>query len=366
MGCDLFSLATPGVAGLQPYYPGKPTDELERELGLRDIIKLASNENPLGPGSRAKNIVSTVANLSRYPDGNGYALKQVLAAYHGVDTDQLTLGNGSSDVLELVARTFVTSQHQVVFSKYAFAIYTLVTQAIGAEAIVVPALDWGHDLHAMLVAVTEKTRLMFVANPNNPTGTWSDSKSLRTLLESIPEQMIIVVDEAYYDYVTNPDYASCMDWLDTFPNLVVTRTFSKAYGLAGLRIGYAVSHPDVADMMNRVRQPFNVNSIALRAAAAALDDREHIEKSIKVNCDGMQQMEQAFDSMGLHYIPSQGNFICVDLQQPGMEVYNRLLHHGIIVRPVANYDMPNHLRITVGLEDENARLISVFAKVLSE
>jgi histidinol-phosphate aminotransferase len=289
-----------------------------------------------------------------------------LIQYHGVDTDQITLGNGSNDVLELVARAFVTAEHQIIFSEHAFAVYPLITQAIGAEAIVIPARDWAHDLQAMLAAVTDRTRLMFVANPNNPTGTWSDRKSVRILLESIPEQVIIVIDEAYFDYVTDPDYANTIDWLGMFPNLVVTRTFSKAYGLAGLRIGYSVSRPEVADLLNRVRQPFNVNSIALKTAVATLDDRAHIEKSIKINTDGMQQLTQAFDSMGLHYIPSQGNFVCVDMQQPGAEIYNQLLKRGIIVRPIGNYGMPNHLRITVGLEEENAKFILVLAKILSE
>lgn len=366
MSCDFFRLATPGVAGLQPYYPGKPIEELERELGLKDIVKLASNENPLGPGALARKAITTVMNLARYPDGNGYKLKQALSTYHGIDTEQITLGNGSSDVLELVARAFVTPEHQVVFSKYAFAIYPLVTRAIGADAVVVPTLEWGHDLVAMGKAVTERTRLMFVANPNNPTGTWTDRDSLRNLLESVPEDMIIVIDEAYYDYVTAPDYASCIEWLDEFPNMVVTRTFSKAFGLAGLRIGYAISHPDVANLLNRVRQPFNINSMALVAAEAALGDREHIEKSIEVNTAGMRQLELAFDSMGLHYITSQGNFICVDMQQPGMEIYNRLLQEGVIVRPIGNYDMPNHIRITVGLEDENRKLVSALSRILSE
>ena len=365
MSCDLFSLATPGVAGLQPYHPGKPIEELERELGLQDIVKLASNENPLGCGDKANKAISTVSEISRYPD-DGHVLKPALAEYHGVNTDQITLGNGSNDVLELVARAFVTAGHQIVFSEHAFAVYPLITRAIGAEAIVVPTREWAHDLEAMLIAVTDRTRLMFVANPNNPTGTWSDRKSLRILLESIPEHMITVVDEAYFDYVTDPDYANCIDWLNLFPNLVVTRTFSKAYGLAGLRIGYSVSQPEVADLMNRVRQPFNVNSIALTTAVAALDDRGHIENSIKVNTDGMLQLTQAFDSMGLHYIPSQGNFVCVDLQQPGMDIYNQLLKQGVIVRPIDNYGMPNHLRITVGLEEENAKFISVLAKILSE
>jgi histidinol-phosphate aminotransferase len=368
MTCDLINLATPGVAGLLPYQPGKPVEELERELGISNIIKLASNENPLGPGAKAKQAISSTSELSRYPDGNAHDLKNALAKQHGVNTDQITIGNGSNEILELITRATTGSQHEVIFSEHAFAVYPLVTQAVGAKAVVIPAKNWGHDLPAMQAAINENTRLMFVANPNNPTGTWLDTQSLRTLLVSYPEHMLVVVDEAYFEYVDEDDYPDCIQWVSEFPNLLVTRTFSKAFGLAGLRIGYGISHRDIADLMNRVRQPFNVNSLALSAAEAALGDNEHLRQSISLNQAGMKQLTTAFDDMNLQYIPSVGNFICVDMEstaQTGMEIYNKLLHQGVIVRPVENYGMPNHLRVTVGLKDENEKFIKALESILT-
>jgi len=368
MMCDLINLATPGVAGLLPYQPGKPVEELERELGISNIIKLASNENPLGPGAKAKQAILIASELSRYPDGNAHDLKKALAKRHSVNTDQITIGNGSNEILELITRAITGPQHEVIFSEHAFAVYPLVTQAVGAKAVVVPAKNWGHDLSAMQAVINENSRLMFVANPNNPTGTWLDTQTLRTLLESCPEHLVVVVDEAYFEYVGEDDYPNCIQWLSEFPNLLVTRTFSKAFGLAGLRIGYGVSHRDIADLMNRVRQPFNVNSLALSAAEAALDDIDHLQQSISMNQAGMKQLTTAFDDMNLQYIPSVGNFICVDMESTahtGMEIYNRLLHQGVIVRPIDNYAMPNHLRITIGLEEENEKFIKALESVLT-
>lgn len=367
MTCDLINLATPGVAGLQPYQPGKPVEELERELGISNIIKLASNENPLGPGVKAKQALSAVDDLSRYPDGNAHNLKMALAKRHAVDAKQITIGNGSNELLELITRAIVRPEHEIVFSEHAFAVYPLVTQAVGAKAVVVPAKNWGHDIDAMRAAITDDTRIVFIANPNNPTGTWLCKVSLRNFLEACPKHVIVVLDEAYFEYVEDDDYPNAIQWVNDFPNLLVTRTFSKAFGLAGLRIGYGISHPDIADLMNRVRQPFNANSLALRAAEAALNDNEHLQQSVSLNKNGMQQLQQVFDDMGLTYIPSVGNFICVDVQgagSTGMEIYNKLLHEGVIVRPIANYGMPHHLRITIGLEHENEKFIHALARVL--
>jgi histidinol-phosphate aminotransferase len=366
MSCDLLGLATSGVASLQPYQPGKPVEELERELGIKNIIKLASNENPFGASPKALAALKNPGDLSRYPDGNGFRLKAALAKYHGINADQITLGNGSNEILELIARAILTPAHEVVFSEHAFAVYPLVTQAIGAKPVIVPAKHWGHDVEGMLSAITANTRLMFVANPNNPTGTWLKKADLKRLLEAVPENLIVVVDEAYFDYVEDPDYPDCMDWLPDFPNLLVTRTFSKAYGLAGFRIGYGVAHRDLADLLNRVRQPFNVNSLALAGAEAALSDREHIRKTVDNNRTGMKYLMESFKHMGLEYIPSAGNFICVDLGRPGREIYNRLLQEGIIVRPVDNYGMPNHLRVTIGREEENKRFIEALEKVIKK
>jgi len=368
MTCDLINLATTGVAGLHPYQPGKPVEELERELGISNIIKLASNENPLGLGVKAQQALSSTSDLSRYPDGNAHDLKMALAGRHGVNTDQITIGNGSNEILELITRAITGPQHEVIFSEHAFAVYHLVTQAVGAKAVVVPAKNWGHDLSAMQAATNENSRVMFIANPNNPTGTWVDIQSLRTLLGSCPEQTVVVVDEAYFEYVDEDDYPNCIQWVNEFPNLLVTRTFSKAFGLAGLRIGYGVSHRDIADLMNRVRQPFNVNSLALSAASAALGDIDHLQQSISLNQAGMKQLTTAFDNMNLQYIPSVGNFICVDLQttgQSGIEIYKQLLHQGVIVRPIDNYGLPNHLRITIGLKQENEIFIQALESILT-
>lgn len=366
MSCDLFSLATPGVSGLQPYHPGKPIEELQRELGLDEIIKLASNENPLGPSQNVLDAIAVTKDLSRYPDGNGFTLKQALAEKHNIEMDCITLGNGSNDVLEMVARAFVTHEHEVIYSEHSFAVYPIVTQAVGAEHVVVPANEWGHDLPAMLKAVTDKTRLIFIANPNNPTGTWVNGDSLRNLLESVPEHVIVLVDEAYFEYaIDEEDYPDTSLWLNEFSNLIVTRTFSKAYGLAGLRVGYGLSHPDIANLLNRVRQPFNNNSLALVAAETALKDAQYIKRSVLVNQSGMQTLSKAFEKFGLDYIPSKGNFICVDFKKPADDIYQELLKAGVIVRPIANYGMPNHLRISIGLESENTRFITELTKILA-
>ena len=367
---DFLALATPGVQTLQPYTPGKPLDELEREYGIQHAVKLASNENPLGPGPAALRVITgQLDELARYPDGNGFALKAALAQKHAIEATRITLGNGSNDILELVTRAFVSPQHEIIFSEHAFAVYPIVTQAVGARAVVTPARDWGHDLNAMLAAVTDRTRLVFIANPNNPTGTWLNESALNHFLQQVPDQVLVVLDEAYYDYASDPamqaaGYPDGMQWLDTHPNLIVTRTFSKAYGLAGLRNGYGVSHPEVAGILNRVRQPFNVNSLALAAAEAALSDTAHLAESVRTNAAGMQFLISAFNQMGLDAIPSVGNFVCVKVGD-GAGVYEGLLHHGVIVRPVANYGMPEYLRVTVGTAQENQRFISSLQKVLA-
>ncbi|MCK5640441.1 MAG: histidinol-phosphate transaminase, partial [Gammaproteobacteria bacterium] len=332
--------------------------------------KLASNENPLGPGQKVMEAIqSCLPELARYPDGNGFKLKAMLAESHGVVLEQITLGNGSNDILELLARTFLTPEHEVVFSAHAFAVYPIVTQAVGAKAVITPTRDWGHDLQAMAEAITDKTRLIFIANPNNPTGTCLGATELQAFLKGVPENIIVVLDEAYFDYAHDADfgrddYPDGIQWLAQYPNLVVTRTFSKAYGLAGLRIGYGVSHPQLADLLNRVRQPFNVNSLAMGAACVALEDRAHLSESLRLNREGMARLESEFTTMGLSFIPSSGNFIAVDVGRAGSDIYEALLYEGVIVRPVANYNMPNHIRVTVGLPEENERFITALRKVL--
>jgi histidinol-phosphate aminotransferase len=357
-------LATPGVRALQPYVPGKPIEELEREYGVTNAIKLASNENPLGPSPKALAAAqSALAEIARYPDGGGFTLKRALAAKLGVLPEQITLGNGSNDILEFAARAFVTAQDEVMFSQHAFAVYPIVTQAVGARAVEVPARNWAHDLDAMHAAITARTRLIFIANPNNPTGTWLRRGALEAFLDKLPASVIVVVDEAYFEYVEAGDYPNTVAWLARYPNLVCARTFSKIYGLAGLRVGYGISSPEIADILNRVRQPFNVNSVAQAAALAALDDDAHLDKARRVNVDGMQQLVQGFEQLNLDYIPSAGNFVCVEVAEAG-RVYEQLLRAGVIVRPVANYGMPRHLRVTVGLADENRRFLDALKKIL--
>lgn len=357
--------ALPNITALKPYQPGKPIEELERELGLSNIIKLTSNENPLGPSKSALNaIVQASKELTRYPDGNGFSLKAALAKHVQLTSDQITLGNGSNDVLELLARTFVSSNDEVIFSQYAFAVYPLVTQAIGAKAVIAPASDFGHDLDAMTTLISEKTKLIFIANPNNPTGTALAPKQVETFLKQVPESVIVVLDEAYVEYTTQQFNA--VAWLAGYPNLVITRTFSKAYGLAALRVGYSLSSPEIADCLNRIRQPFNVNSLALVAAVAALADKDYIEQSRQLNEAGLKQYVTGFEQLGLTYIPSKGNFITVDVKRNADSIYQSLLQQGVIVRPIANYGLPQHLRISVGLGEENQRCLDALAIALEQ
>jgi len=365
-------LAVPGVRGLTPYQPGKPISELERELGLQHIVKLASNENPLGPSPLALEAVARcLTSLHLYPDGGGFELKAALAGKLGVEVEQITLGNGSNDVLELVARAFLSPASAAVFSEHAFAVYPIVTQAVGARPVVVPAHDgsrgprYGHDLETMAKAITPDTRVVFIANPNNPTGTYLGRTELEGFLRTLPDTVLAVVDEAYFEYVGQPDYPDALEWLPRLPNLIVTRTFSKAYGLAGLRVGYAVSSLEVADLLNRVRQPFNVNTPALEAARAALADAEHLQQTVALNDAGLRFLEAALTARQLNWIPSVGNFITVDMGRPAAPLYQALLREGVIVRPIANYGLPNHLRVTVGSEAENQTFLRALDRVLA-
>lgn len=369
MSCEqlIQNLATPAVRSLVPYQPGKPISELERELGLTRIVKLASNENPLGVSPEAlAAIQSALPELARYPDGSGFSLKKALAEKLSVHPDQITLGNGSNEILELLARTFLSVDSEVVFSQHAFAVYPLVTQAVGARARITPALNYGHDLQAMLDCISDKTRMIFIANPNNPTGTYLPQTDLQSFLQQIPRSVICVLDEAYFEYVERPDYPDSLAWLPSHPNLVVTRTFSKAYGLAGLRIGYSLSSPLVADLLNRVRQPFNNNALALAAAEAALLDASFLQQGIRNNNRGMQQLCRALDKLGLDWIPSVGNFISVDFKREALPIYRALLNKGVIVRPMANYELPHHLRISIGTEEENQIFIDALTHVLHD
>ena len=368
MAYNFLSLVNKGIEQLKPYQAGKPVEELQRELGLTDIVKLASNENPLGVSQKVKEALITLVegeDLTRYPDANGFYLKKALANKYGVNSQQITLGNGSNDLLELVVRTFVTSDHEVIFSEYAFIVYPLITQAINAQAVVVPAKDYGHDLTAMLAAITVKTRLIFIANPNNPTGTFLTQDDLYAFLTKVPSDVLVVLDEAYFEYVKLRAHGNALQWISEFGNLIVSRTFSKAYGLAGLRVGYAISSENVADILNRVRQPFNCNALALKAAEVALADEDFLNESVVLNAQGMSDLTQFFARYSLAYIPSMGNFITVDVGRSGESVYQLLLTLGVIVRPITVYGLPNHLRISIGTQSENQRFKDALIKVLN-
>ncbi|MDH4555898.1 histidinol-phosphate transaminase [Pseudomonas sp. BN417] len=367
MSCDFLALAQPGVQKLSPYVPGKPVDELARELDLdpAGIVKLASNENPLGPSPKALEAIrNELAELTRYPDGNGFELKRRLAERCGVTPAQVTLGNGSNDILDLVARAYLAPGLNAVFSQHAFAVYPIATQAVGATGKVVPAKDYGHDLPAMLTAIDAETRVVFIANPNNPTGTWFGPAALEDFLAKVPESVLVVLDEAYIEYAEGDELPDGLDYLARYPNLLVSRTFSKAYGLAALRVGYGLSSAQVADVLNRVRQPFNVNSLALAAACAVLEDADYLAESRRVNDAGMAQLEEGCRALDLGWIPSKGNFIAVDFGRDAAPINLAMLQEGVILRPVAGYGMPTFLRISIGLPEENARCLEALAKVL--
>jgi histidinol-phosphate aminotransferase len=349
------------IKNITPYTPGKPIEELERELGISGSIKLASNENPLGPSPKAVvAIKKAVAGLNRYPDGSGYYLSQALAKKYDVDISQLILGNGSNELIELVVRTFVQPGDEVISADPSFVVYRMITQAAGGTNVIVPLRDNRHDLDAMADRITEKTKIIFIANPNNPTGTMNTSAEMERLMNHVPDHVIVAVDEAYYEYVTRADYPDSLDYLKAAKNVLALRTFSKIYGLAGLRIGYGVTKPGIAELMNKVRQPFNTNSLGQIGALAALADRKHVEKSIAINSEGKQFLYQSFDRLNISYLPTETNFILFEAPFEGPELYATLLKTGVIIRPMGG----KRLRVTIGLPDENKRFVNELEKVI--
>jgi histidinol-phosphate aminotransferase len=364
------SLASAAVQQLAPYVIGKPISELARELGVDDIIKLASNENPLGPSPLAVAAMQqALADSWLYPDGNGHELKQALAQLHGVQFNQVTLGNGSNDLLVMLAEAFLTAESSAVYSQHAFAIYGIVVQATGARGKATPAyaeghaMHLGHDLTAMLAAIDDSTRLVFIANPNNPTGTWNTPAQISQFLQAVPPTVIVVLDEAYFEYSRRVDCPDGTALLRNHSNLVVLRTFSKAHALAGVRVGYGLSHPDVADMLNRVRQPFNVNIPALVGAEAAIRDTAQVQRAVQLVDDGLRQLQASLPPLGVKVHPTAGNFVLADVGD-GNAVYEGLLRQGVIVRPVAGYGLPRCIRITIGTAAQNERLIRSLATVM--
>ena len=363
----MINLAPKYIQAIAPYQGGKPIAEVAREMGLRveDIVKLASNENPLGISPKAEfAIQKALLDIARYPDGNSFTLREAVSKKFSVRPEELVFGNGSNDILELVARAYLTPDNETIYSQHAFAVYALVTLALGARGVVVPAIDFGHDLDGMLLAITAKTRIIFLANPNNPTGTLIDKAELFNFLKKVPSTVLVVLDEAYDEYLPTIQKSEAVAWIKEFDNLIISRTFSKAYGLAGLRIGFGVCHPTIADMMNRVRQPFNVNSIAQAAAIASLDDDDFLARSYALNQAGMQQLMQGLDKLNLTYIPSKANFISFKITD-AMTVNQKLLQKGVIVRPIANYEMPDYLRVSIGLYKDNARFLEVLEQVIN-
>jgi histidinol-phosphate aminotransferase len=360
------NIAPDYIRAIAPYQGGKPISEIAREYGLNeaDIIKLASNENPLGMSPNAQVAIgAAIVDVARYPDGNGFELRTAVSRKYGVPQGQIVFGNGSNDILELSARAFLQVGDEAIYSQHAFAVYPLVTQAVGATGIVVPAKGYGHDLDGFLKAITPKTRLIFIANPNNPTGTLIDKTTLASFLKQVPKNVLVILDEAYDEYLSSHDKSEAVSWLSTYENLIISRTFSKAYGLAGLRVGFGLMHADVADILNRIRQPFNVNLLAQAAAVASLADDGFVARSYAANQAGMLQLTQGLEQLGLQYIESYANFISFAVKNAA-NVNEQLLQRGIIVRPIANYDMPDYLRVSIGLFSENKRFLEALALIV--
>jgi histidinol-phosphate aminotransferase len=351
------------IKNLVPYVPGKPIEELERELGISGSIKLASNENPLGPSPKAiAAIKRSVEGLNRYPDGSGFYLSQALAKKYAVDPAQVILGNGSNELIELLVRTFVQSGDEVISADPSFVVYSMITQAAGGTNIIVPCRDMRHDLASMAERITPKTRIVFIANPNNPTGTMNTKAEMDRFMDRVPGQVIVAVDEAYFEYVTHADYPESLDYLRDGKNVIALRTFSKIYGLAGLRIGYGITTTEISGLMNKVRQPFNTNALGQIGAVAALADRKHVEKSIAINNEGKQFLYQSFGRLGISYFPTETNFILFETNRDGRELYTMLLKQGVIIRPMGG----NRLRVTIGLPEENKRFVDELEKIITQ
>ena len=354
------------IRTLVPYAPGKPIEEVEREFGIPNSIKLASNENPLGPSPKAISAIrEKLAEIHLYPDGDCFYLKNGLAKKLGVAPEQLIVGNGSNELIELAVRTFMRPGDEAVMARQAFIVYPLVVQAAGGVGKVVPLRDFTHDLKAIAEAITPKTRIVFLANPNNPTGTIYRRSDWEQFLERVSGEILVVVDEAYFEYVDNPEYPNSLGYHQSGKTILTFRTFSKLYGLAGLRIGYGIGAKEIIDLMQRVRQPFNVNAPAQWAALAALEDNDHVRKTLEVNRQGMEYLENEIVKLGLERVPSHANFIMMRVGN-GHEVFQQLLVQGVIVRPMGVYQFPEHIRVTVGTMEENRRFIEALRKIMKK
>ena len=362
---DLEKIVNKGINELSPYEPGKPIEDLERELGIQNAIKLASNENPVGPSPRVLQMIDKVLkDTHRYPDGNATKLKEIISRKFKVNASQVTIGNGSNDIIEFIARTFLSTDDSAIYSEHAFAVYPLVVKAVGAEGIEVPAKNYSHDLQAILQAIKNNTKIIFIANPNNPTGSFIERTELLDFLNKVPENIIVLLDQAYFDYSSYEDNDVDFQILNDFPNLVMSRSFSKAYGLAGFRIGYSVSSEGLANYLNRVRQPFNANSLALFAAEQALEDDEFMNKCLQLNMEQKEVLYEGLETLGFHSLPSKGNFLSFDSREDSTKLFNKLLNQGVIVRTLGVYKMPSFLRVSVGLPEENLIFLEKLKLVL--
>ncbi len=354
------------ISTLVPYPPGKPIEELEREYGVKDPIKLASNENPLGPSPKAVEAAQQVLNrLHRYPDGSGFYLKQKLSQRLGIRPEQIVLGNGSNDIIDFLIRVFVRPGMQVISSEPSFLVYRKMVQVAGGENVVIPLKDFSHDLAAIADAVTPATRLIFMDNPNNPCGSVIRQQDFDSMLDRLPDHVLVILDGAYEEFVRDADFPKGHEYAQKDRRVIGLRTFSKAYGLAGLRVGYGIMDPEVASMLDRVRQPFNVNSVALAAAEAALDDTEHIEKTLNLTWDELDRLAEELRSMGCRVMPGHTNFMLVDTNRDARQVYEAMLRKGVIVRAMGSYGFPSHIRITVGLPEENSRFLQAFSEIMA-
>ena len=361
------SLANAHILGIAPYEPGKPIEELEREIGVHDAIKLASNENPLAPSERVqKAITAALGSLNRYPDGSGFYLRQALAKKHDFTQDQVVLGNGSNELIELAVRTFLKPGDEAIVPHPSFVVYPMIVQAAGGIRVMVMLKDYRLDLEAMARAITPMTKIVFVANPNNPTATLVTAEEVAAFMGRVPDKVIVVFDEAYFEFAQGPDFPDSVQYMKQGRKVAVLRTFSKAASLAGLRVGYAMADPDCVALLNRIRAPFNVNSLAQAAALAALEDDSHILECLRMNEAGRHFLCDEFTSMGLKYVPSRANFILLDVARSGSDVFQRLLKEGVIVRPMSSFGMETALRVTIGTPEENRRLIKALKKVLAE
>ena len=367
MSSNFITLSQPSIQDLAPYVPGKPIEEVERELGITDVITLASNESPWGPSEAAKQAaIAALENIHRYPDGSGYILKKKLAEHFQVPFENITLGNGSDNLVTLLIQAYANPTREVLISEYAFNNYKISARAHNVGVQITPLKNWQIDIEAMVAKVSNKTALIFIANPNNPTGTYISHDVMSYLLKNTPEHVLVVIDEAYFEYVTEKDYPNTQALQRHYPNLVILRTFSKVYGLAGLRVGYSFSHPEIAEILNRIRLPFNVSTPALAAATVALDEKAHIEKVVAHNTRARKTLIDAFMQLGITTLPTAANFVTLDLKKDTRSLYQALLERGIIVRPLHAYHLPHHLRVTVGLTEHNNRAIEAFRQLLSE